>query len=329
MILFRTIFNCHQKFTFKLSLKTIVKKFMAKSIFKKIILISFLLLVGFVINAQLNPNPIKNNLHLRVGPELDITDFRWSIAGNLNGEEPNILSEVIFNPVNAAGYFANLEYKAYKRISIDANFGQTFTYKGNATDFDYDGDNRTDPSVALYLKSGKGSKHQFSGNAWYHIFENKNWQLKTGAGYFWSNERYYLTDDKDASLQTTYRAKWKGPKINLLGKWNSNFKLFLGTNIAWHYFNYNAEANWNNIETFQHPLSFIQFANGQGWDVAPQIGYQFNRKLNLIFEAYYNHWKTAKGIDRLFLTNGNKPETRLNGAIKKSKGLKLGLNINF
>ncbi|HOZ95845.1 MAG TPA: hypothetical protein PK682_01595 [Niabella sp.] len=279
--------------------------------------------------AQLYPNRLANNLTLEAGAEMQSDNFRWSIAGNKNGEEPNVLSEVIYNPVKSAGFHIHAHYRAFKKFSIAGGFSKIYAYKGSATDFDYDGDDRTDPSVSLYLKSDKGDQSHLHGQVFYHLLENASWNVKAGGGYRMSKELYYLLDDDDPSLKTTYLAKWKGPQLALATKWTSSFKLFVSADFSYQFMRYDAEANWNNITNFQHPVSFIQFANGRSWNLKGRLGYQFHDHFYVALDKLLERRKSDIGLDRLFMTDGSKPETRMNGAIKKSDGWRLSVGVNF
>ncbi len=278
--------------------------------------------------AQSFPLPLTHNLSITAGAENRKEDFRWSIAGNSAGTDPNILSEIIFNPVHSAGFNIGLSYKPYQGLTIDLEYSKLFTYKGDATDFDYDGDNRTHPSVELFLNSDQGNMRNAEARLYYTLSDKHPFCFQAGAAYSGTKELFYLLNDADPDLRTSYLARWKGPGLSVKASYNFR-KINLGSKFDYYFFKYNAEANWNTIDNFQHPISFIQTAKGGGWNYKAQVGWQFNRRTTLNADWIYSNWKSEPGIDRLFLKTGETPETRMNGAFKKNNGWRLSATYSF
>lgn len=274
-------------------------------------------------------NSFRNNLSIKAGAETRKEDFRWSIAGNKEGKDPNIYSELIFNPVRAAGYYVHADYRFFNRMSVRASYKHMYTYKGSVTDFDYDGDNRTIPATQLYLNSNKGNMRALNGNVYYDLLNIPLFLIKTGIGYSTTKELFYLLDNNDPDLQSTYTARWQGPSILAGIQWNTKRKIHLGTQASFNLLKYSAEANWNLIEEFRHPLSFTQSADGTGWDFNANAGYKLTKHTTIDLEWLYSNWKTGYGLDKLYLTNGESPETRMNGAFKKNSGWRLSATYTF
>jgi len=285
------------------------------------------------VKAQWLPNPVKDNLLIKAGAENRKTDFRWSIAGNAEGTDPDIYSELIYNPVRSAGFFIGVHYNIYKRLNIEANYNRLGTYKGSATDIDYAGDNRTQyipPSSGDTLfRSDKGNMNSFNVALSYVFIDIHPFKLSAGAGYTKSRELFYLLDDDSPDLNTTYRADWKGALFFLEGMVNIGNKIYLQPRVAFQPMQYNAAANWNIQEDFHHPVSFVQKANGTGWNYTANAAYQFNKHIGLHIEWLYADWKTGEGIDKLYLKTGEIPKTQMNGAFKKSSGWRLSAAYTF
>ncbi len=283
--------------------------------------------------AQSFPNPVSNNLSITAGAEYRKTDFRWSIAGNEKGQEPNILSELIYNPIHSAGFHVALAYKPYNKILLTASFSRLQTYKGSATDIDYNGDNRTDytpPSLGDTLfKSSNGHMQQYDISASYPLFENRLLEINAGAGYHFSKELFYLRDEEMPDLNTTYDAKWRSARIFINGTLNLTPSLFFAPELAFLPGVYDAVANWNIKEEFQQPISFTHTANSSGWNYRATLGYKFSSHINIQGEWRYSSWETTKGVDRLFLKNGQTPETQMNGAFRKTNGWRLSTTYTF
>ncbi len=297
-------------------------------IFNKILLtiLCFLLFQEDSVFAQ---NILAEKLSVEVGSEYRNTDFRWSIDGTVDDRYINIYSELIFKPITSAGAFANLQYRVHQLFSAQVSYISLFTYKGKVTDDDYDGNNRTNPITQLNLKSNKGGMSHLKLMALFHAVENEKKNAVIGLGYAINSEKFYLLDDNNKDLKSTYLAKWYGPQISLEGDMNLVQNWFLRGGITVGFLKYNGEGNWNLIEEFRHPVSFTQSANGLQLDGSLGAAYYFNKNISLGIDGTYSYWKSGRGTDKLFLSNGDTPTTGLNGALKNSLGFKLGVKYYF
>ncbi len=289
---------------------------------------SFTLFIVLSFLLPLFSSAQKNKFSIEVGPEYRNEDFRWSIAGNMQGQNPNILSELIFKPVKSAGFFANGGFNIRRKFSINGYYNKLWTYDGEVTDFDYDGDNRTLPSTQLYLQSNKGSARSVGGRFNYHFFKTADFDISVGAGYDFTKQLYYLTNDNDPLLNSTYETKWKGPNLSLNGLYMYQF-FSIGTGITSRYLMYDAKANWNLIESFQHPVSFVHDAKGYGIDYRLSLGVQPANFIKLNLQGLYSNWKTEYGVDKLYQADGAVIKARMNGAFRKNIGIRFTTTFLF
>lgn len=303
---------------------------------KTITVILAIILTAFVHQYSLAQSLLRNfgsNLSITAGAAHRTTDFRWSIAGNEQGKDPNILSELIYNPINSAGIQLAANYRFFKKFTLRSGFSYLGTYKGSATDIDYDGDNRTaylPPSRGDTLfDSHRGNIKQYDISLSYDLFKNSIFDVRAGAGFNSSRELFYLRDDAMPDLNTTYLARWVAASIFLNGKVWLTRQLYLNPEVSFLPGRYTASANWNEQADFKHPVSFIHDAASSGWNYSAAIGYHFNRHIGISSSWQYSNWKTQPGVDRLFLKNGNKPETQMNGAFKRSSSLQLNATYTF
>lgn len=93
---------------------------------------------------------------IEVGRSLDITNFQWSIAGNLQGQSPNILSELTFEKIIPTGGYLTASYKALEHLILTASFQKNTVISGNGTDADYKENNRMDATYQVSFNSNKG-----------------------------------------------------------------------------------------------------------------------------------------------------------------------------
>ena len=92
---------------------------------------------------------------------------------------------------------------------------------------------------------------------------------------------------------------------------------------------YEAEADWNLISTFAHPLSFTQAADGKGFVANAGIEYTFIPKWNAGLMVGWTKWSTDRGVETLFWSDGDTSPGILNEANWTSKSLNLSISYKF
>jgi hypothetical protein len=196
---------------------------------------------------------------------------------------------------------------------------------GSATDSDYQEDDRTSRTFFAKLSSDRGKHYALNPAIGYRFELSRKLSLTPAAGFGVSSQTHYLMDDQN--LNSTYKTFWRGPFAQLETKLNANDKLDTRIGLRYHQVNYKAQADWNLIDAFMHPVSFEHIAKGYGIEADLQINYMINRSFAAYVFIEYNHWSTGTGIDELFLANGNVVKTRLNDVTRK--GYSAGLGITY
>jgi hypothetical protein len=288
--------------------------------------ITLTLLPGCTI-AQPSEPPKKPQLS--VGPVWERTDFRWSIDGTLNGQYINVLSELIFKPVHAAGFFVRGSYPLSKKLSASASYTQQFTFQGKVSDRDYNGANRSQMVTDLNLQSNSGNSKSVSAQLDYDFYNENGFSLRPGAGFNLANELFKLSDDSNPDLKSSYSPKWYGPYALMDLYKVISPKVVTGVGAHVYYLNYRAKANWNLIETVQHPVSFTHQARGYGLDLDGKVIYRLNRNTTAGVRAVYSNWRSNVGTDKLYLSDGQIQTTNMNGAFRKTFGTELSANFSF
>ncbi len=271
----------------------------------------------------------EKKFEIKAGPEFRQESFNWSIDGTVNGKYVNVLSELKYKPLRASGFYLDGSYRILEKLSVTLSYNKLFTVYGKATDFDYDGYDRTEPVVQLHLKSNKGDMRHLKTTFLYQFVKNTNYAAGIGVGYSRNKELFYLFDDNNKALRSTYKAQWNGPLVQMAGLWNATPGLFVNASLRGNFFKYHAQANWNLIETMEHPVSFEHAAQGAGLDFDLGLGYRINRKVTAGIEAAFATWSTRKGSDKLYLTSGSILTTNMNGAHKNNVGIRALLGYSF
>lgn len=275
-----------------------------------------------------------HRLKLSAGSGYWQEDLRWSIAGNLQGRNPNILSELVWEDLRGPQIHASLRWNAWKRFYLQGSFSRSFIVAGQATDTDYEGDNRTDPSFHASLDSDQGGSTFASAGIAYDLWRNGRCYFIPQVGNRMSWQAVYLLDreqsGREEELQGTYKTRWNGPYISLEPGVFLTERLTANAVLTYYLIRYQARASWHLIEDFQQPVSFRQWANGQGLDARAGLSLQLRPSfLSVYVSGNYFYWKTDSGTDELYLTSGETPRTRLNEVIRKGFGVSIGAHISF
>ena len=280
-------------------------------------------------------------LSASVGYRMD--NLNWNIAGNQYGGNPNVLSELEFNDIQI--YQAGLGLKAtlnriYSRASI--SFGEI--RDGECTDSDYDEDNRTqlwsrsksqiNNDDILDISAGLGFQFDLIG-------EKLKISPLIGLSYHQQNIR--MTDLAQtvatagrtpgvgpiSGLNSTYRTEWKSLWIGADISFEVMTRLLLSSSLEYHTAYYEAKADWNLREDFQHPVSFTHEADGKGLVIKIGINHFFAEHWDIGLTYSWQKWSTDPGYDRVFFATGQTSTQRLNEVNWDSQSVNLSLSYKF
>ena len=290
---------------------------------------------------------IQASLAADVGLRGDNLD--WNIAGNVNGSNPNILSELTWKNIESYQYRLSGRVDIGRWIRIRSAIAYATIYSGKNQDSDYDGDNRTDE----FSRSNNNSDH---GRLWdanigfgpRFDFGLDYFRLIPMAGYSYHVQHLTMTDGYQtidtvgepdlgpfAGLDSSYESRWQGPFLGINMEINAQQPLWvfeavtLNLYLEHHWANYNAKADWNLRTDYQHPVSFRHSADGTGLIYGLGAAFYFNPKLALSMALDASRWETDEGTDRVFLTSGAVGYTRLNRVRWDSKTFSLGMTYHF
>ncbi|MFC0518537.1 hypothetical protein ACFFGT_30260 [Mucilaginibacter angelicae] len=269
--------------------------------------------------------------------QFDITDgyqrenFHWSIAGNSNGQNPNVFSELKWTKLGGQSIAASIQYTVYKRLSVYADYTRQFVTSGSVNDSDYSGDNRSGNTYNETFDAGKGRTQGWALGAGYQLVKNNWLSLTPYAGYSDSRQYLYLydSDNRFPGLNSSYQIQWKGAFIKAIASLKLIENLMFSTNITYNQVSYNAQGNWNLISTFQHPVSYRHHANGYGLNMNGALVYAITNHIGIQAGAGYLHWQTGNGTDELYLKGGEVDKTQMNGAFRDGFRVFAGIALNL
>lgn len=266
---------------------------------------------------------------ISTGGTINVSDFYWSIAGNLEGKSPNILSELVFQKITSLGIYLEGTYKPLKYLELNVYYQKNNVVSGDGTDADYKDDNRINAIYYESFSSNKGILKVFKAGGNFYFLKKGDLRLKTGISYATNIQKFYILNTDFANLNSTYTAKWKGAKLSIGGSFKIFEKLSILASLSYGLIKYNSQANWNLIEIFMHPISFEQYANGRSTDQELGLDYKLNSFITLKLSGTAGNIKAFNGVDNSYLQNNTQISTQFNGSNNSFHGFILGTSISF
>lgn len=286
---------------------------------------------------------IEASLQLFGGYRQD--DFQFSIAGDTDGANPNVLSELTWKDLKMTQLKAKGEITVDQRFVLDGMMSYADIYDGEVQDSDYFSDNHADEFSRSVSRADDGSAidwsyglgYKFSlGSVSKELLSDDIWF--TALGGFSRHELNLIAIDGrqvvggsgplPPQLHTSYWAEWEGPwtGFELIGKRKKISALF---RFEYHMADYYGSANWNLRDDFQHPKSFEHIADGRGLVLNLGAAYQLNDHWNLNFNADLQDWQAWEGLDRTFFSDGSVIDTQLNQIKWNSTALMFGASCLY
>ena len=274
-----------------------------------------------------------------------VDDLDWNIAGDINGNNPNVLSELTWEDVESYQLKAQGSAVWPNIIALRGYVNYGWIFDGDNQDSDYLGDNRTlefsrsnnstDDDDVLDASLAIGYPFRF-GRA---VLGTMTPLL----GYSYHEQNLNITDGNQTipnlgpfpGLDSSYETEWKGPWIGFdlrfkakeIKTFAHRFETYFS--YEYHWADYYAEANWNLRDDFAHPKSFEHDADATGWKIGAGFNLWFHQNWALNFNYDYQDWSTEGGIDKVFFADGSTAKTKLNEVNWTSYALSLGVSLRF
>jgi len=293
-------------------------------------LILLLLTTSFCAQAQ------KLSFALSSGYQSE--DFRWSIAGNTQGSDPNVYSELKWKNLAGAVLGAEADWNFWKKLHVRSSYSRMFISSGSVTDMDYQGDNRTNRIYYGAFDANKGNTFSWRTTLEDDIWSSGLFTLTALLGYTLHKQSLFLlsadTTGSAAGLRSTYDTKYEGLVAGLRGKLLIGNSCSLEASFLYDLVSYRGQADWNLIATFQHPLSFEDKANGFNLEGSLRFSYFLKTKMDPGKWAFFLsgnilHSETDHGTDWLYMQNGQNVPTQFNGAVRDYIRAGAGVRLLF
>jgi hypothetical protein len=252
--------------------------------------------------------------------------LRWNIAGDLSGENPNILSELTWSKLQIFQIEAEGKLNI-ERFAIRAAVGYGYVLAGDVQDSDYNLDDRTDEFSRSYSDARGGYLlHALTGLGY-------RWELRSAPmtflpmiGIAFHRQAMKMTDGVQAippdgpipGLDSSYTANWLDLWFGLDVEYQIARRVSAAAAISVHPSLYYAEADWNLRSDFMHPVSFIHRTSGLGFYGELSAGIELSRRFLLEGRFTAEYWFGGAGVDETYWAAGGSVETRLNEVVWSS-----------
>ncbi|MEY4484749.1 MAG: hypothetical protein RL693_2201 [Verrucomicrobiota bacterium] len=296
-----------------------------------------LLHAGTVLPAmQLNPSSDWDfSARLDSGWRQD--HFEWTIAGDLNGSNPNILSELDWRNLNivSAGGEVEVTFRQDWHLRLGGGYG--WIVGGNNRDSDYELNDRRGES-SRSTASTRGSAVD-AGVVLAHDFEVlQRITLTPLVGFIYHRQRLndragvQVLDTESnhlgpfSGLDSTYTAEWWGPecgldvKVTLAKKW----RWLAGVRYEW--LQYHGIGIWNLRQDLKN---FNDRARGDGWICTTGLEWDFAPRWTLSVMGEYGFRETGHDVSDTEYSDHSHETTRFNEAEWESLGVRVTVSCSF
>ena len=274
-----------------------------------------------------------------------VDDLDWNIAGDISGNNPNILSELTWDDIEI--YQLKLEGRLIwpNIIAFRGALTYGWIFDGENQDSDYQGDNRTLEFSQSNNKTEDDDVWDVSIAVGYPVRFGKTLTATVVplAGYSHHEQELNLTDGYQSipalgpfpGLDTSYDTEWKGPWIGIdfdvkgadIKSFARRFEIYF--TYEYHWADFDAEGNWNLREDLAHPKSFKHDTDGDGYVIRTGFNFTLNQHWALNFNYDYQDWTMDDGTSKVFLADGTNVKTRLNEVNWTSHAWMAGLSFRF
>ncbi len=278
---------------------------------------------------------------LALTQESSSVDF--NIAASVsNDASPNVLSELIFDPIDTTNAYANLGYMwlvgSKTAIGITGTYSESISSDGRALDYDFDADDRTDMfSLSRSSLDDSQIRHYavetFSKTRW---FDKPGHYLTGGIGFEKKIYHLHITDGQQkhpvvqpiSGLKSTYEPEFKNTYLFIATehKFRGGYLTIKAQHIWSHL---DSKADWNLREEFAHPVSYIHDGDGTGHTLSIKYSYPIHDNIDIYTQLSSRKVEIKNGYDQIYFADGKSAVTKLNQVNEKTNAFSIGATFHF
>ena len=283
----------------------------------------------------------RSEFALTGGYRVDRLD--WNIAGDINGKNPDVLSELTWNDLKSHQLSArgkmillNDQMPFGRVLRLGASYGEI--YAGANQDSDYDGNGRTQEFSRSNNQADSGKVWDGSAGVGLVFFNQaRTLALTPLVGYSLHAQNLTMTDGYQtvpglgpfAGLHSTYETKWRSDWLGLDLDYIPSPYFDLHGGVEVHSGKYRADADWNLRSDLAHPRSFSHTSDSATGLVA-NIGVRTGGdNVFLTLDYSYQKWQAKDGVDRTYFLDGTVRDTKLNEVNWQASSINTGVTVRF
>ncbi len=276
-------------------------------------------------------------MEVEVSSYLYENSLSWTIAGDLQGENPDILSELNWKDLNLSGLQLELQQDFSDKAYFVGEVGGGLLFDGINQDSDYFGDGRTQEFSRSLSQTGGDYAFNGSVGLGVRILENHLLELSGLFGYaIWVQQMRMIDGEqlipltgRFSGLNSTYKMQWNGPWLGIKTGVKVNSAFGLESNLFLYAVNFVGVGDWNLRSDLVHPESFIHRTSGIGKLFSLGLNYQVAPGWVFFLGGEVAAWRMASGYDQIFFVNGLTEVTRLNWVRIDYAGLNLTVKCSW
>lgn len=263
--------------------------------------------------------------------------FEWTIAGDLNGQNPNVLSELDWRHLNIFTIGGQADFTYHKIWHLELSGGYGWIASGGNRDSDYYFDNHSG-EFSRSVADTRGSRIDADLVIGRDFQVTPKVTLTPQIGFTYHrlrlNDREGVqvidTEFHDvgpfAGLDSLYTSSWWGPTFGLQARVQLAEKWRWLAGARFELLRYKANADWNLRTDFR---GFHDTANGNGWLLTTGVEWDFAQHWTLSLLGDYSSRRTGSGTSDTLLNDYSHDTTRFNGARWESFGARVIATYRF
>jgi hypothetical protein len=159
------------------------------------------------------------------------------------------------------------------------------------------------------------------------------------AGYAWQERKDTLSNGKQqaagfagstqSNKDNIYLSNWSGPWLGLDVELTLLKKHQLFSDVEYHWADYKANANWQQVADLKHPDSFVHNGNATGVLASAGYRYKLSQQLAMKIAVDYQKWQVDNGHEQMTFSDGTQIHSTINKINREAIGVNLGVNYAF
>lgn len=159
------------------------------------------------------------------------------------------------------------------------------------------------------------------------------------AGYAWQERKDTLSNGKQtvagfsanalSNKDNIYLSNWSGPWLGLDLELTLLKKHQLFSDVEYHWADYKASANWQQIADLKHPDSFTHNGNATGVLASAGYRYKLSKQLAMKIAVDYQKWQVDGGNEQMSLSDDTRINSTINKINREALGVNVGVNYSF